>query len=59
VIGDAFTPSFAPRRNQIARNQAQAAMRHQRGRVDIQLDGELKSRGTQLLLSREGQRSSR
>src|SRR5579872_4730305 len=44
VIGNDYTFSFAGRRYQIARHQVQAGMRHQRLRVELRLDGELKAR---------------
>ena len=44
VIGNDYTFSFAGRRYQIARAEAQAGMRHQRLRVELRLDGELKAR---------------
>jgi len=44
VIGNDYTFSFAGRRYQIAREQAQAGMRHQRLRVELRLDGALKAR---------------
>jgi len=44
VIGNDYTFSFAGRRYQIARQEAQAGMRHQRLRVELRLDGELKAR---------------
>jgi transposase len=44
VIGNDYTFSFAGRRYQIAREDAQAGMRHQRLRVELRLDGELKAR---------------
>lgn len=44
VIGNDHTFAFAGRRYQIARQQAQAAMRRQRLRVELRLDGELKAR---------------
>ncbi len=44
MIGNDYTFSFAGRRYQIARDQAQAGMRHQRLRVELRLDGELKAR---------------
>ena len=44
VIGNDYTFSFAGQRYQIAREQAQAGMRHQRLRVELRLDGELKAR---------------
>ena len=44
VIGNDYTFSFAGRRYQIARQDAQAGMRHQRLRVELRLNGELKAR---------------
>ena len=44
VIGNDYTFSFAGRRYQIAREQAQAGMRRQRVRLELRLDGELKAR---------------
>ena len=44
VMGNDYTFSFAGRRYQIARQQVQAGMRHQRLRVELRLDGELKAR---------------
>jgi transposase len=44
VIGNDYTFSFAGHRYQIARAEAQAGMRHQRLRVELRLDGELKAR---------------
>jgi hypothetical protein len=44
VIGNDYTFSFAGRRYQIARDHAQAGMRHQRLRVELRLNGELKAR---------------
>jgi hypothetical protein len=44
VIGNDYTFSFAGRRHQIARDHAQAGMRHQRLRVELRLNGELKAR---------------
>jgi len=41
VIGNDYTFSFASRRYQIAREHAQAGMRHQRLRVELRLNGEL------------------
>ena len=41
VIGNDYTFSFASRRYQIAREDAQAGMRHQRLRVELRLNGEL------------------
>jgi transposase len=43
VIGNDYTFSFAGHRYQIAREQAQAGMRHQRLRVELRLDGELQA----------------
>ena len=44
VIGNDYTFSFAGRRYQIARAEAQAGMRHQRLRVELHLNGDLKAR---------------
>jgi transposase len=44
VIANDYTFSFAGQRYQIAREQAQAGMRHQRLRVELRLDAELKAR---------------
>jgi transposase len=44
VIGNDYTFSFAGRRHQIARQDAQAGMRHQQLRVELRLNGELKAR---------------
>lgn len=44
MIGNDYTFSFAGRRYQIARAEAQAGMRRQRLRVELRLDGELKAR---------------
>jgi hypothetical protein len=44
VIGNDYSFSFAGRRYQIVRAEAQAGMRHQRLRVELRLDGELKAR---------------
>jgi transposase len=44
VIGNDYTFSFAGRRHQIGRQDAQAGMRHQRLRVELRLNGELKAR---------------
>jgi transposase len=44
VIGNDYTFSFAGRRYQIARDHAQAGMRHQRVRVELRLNGELHAR---------------
>jgi hypothetical protein len=43
VIGNDYTFSFAGQRYQIAREQAQAGMRHQRLRVELRLSGELRA----------------
>jgi len=43
VIANDFTFSFASRRYQIPREQAQAGMRRQRLRVELRLNGELKA----------------
>jgi transposase len=51
VIGNDYTFSFAGRRYQIARDHAQAGMRHQRLRVELRLDGELKARYQQRYLN--------
>lgn len=44
VIGNDYTFSFAGHRYQIERVATQAGMRHQRLRVELHLDGELKAR---------------
>jgi len=44
VIGNDYTFSFAGRRYQIARGQAQTGMRRQSLRVELRLNGELKAR---------------
>ena len=44
MIGNDYTFSFAGQRYQIPREQVQAGMRHQRLRVELRLDGELKAR---------------
>jgi hypothetical protein len=44
VIGNDYTISFAGRRYQIARQQAQAGMKHRTLRVELRLDGSLKAR---------------
>jgi len=44
VIGNDYTFSFAGHRYQIARQQVQAGMRHQRLRLELHLDGQLKAR---------------
>ncbi len=44
VIGNDYTFSFAGRRYQILRPAVEAGMRHQRLRVELRLDGELKAR---------------
>jgi hypothetical protein len=51
VIGNDYTFSFAGRRYQIARDQAQAGMRHQRLRVELRLNGELHARYQERYLS--------
>jgi transposase len=51
VIGNDYTFSFAGRRYQIARDQAQAGMRHQRVRVELRLNGELHARYQERYLS--------
>ena len=43
-IGNDYTFSFAGRRYQIARDHAQAGMRHQKLRVELRLNGELHAR---------------
>jgi transposase len=44
VIGNDYTVSFAGKRYQIARGDAQAGMRHQRLRMELRLSGELRAR---------------
>ena len=44
VIGNDYTFSLAGRRYQIARQDAQGGMRHQRLRVELRLNGELQAR---------------
>jgi hypothetical protein len=44
VIGNDYTFSFAGRRYQIHRAEAEAGMRHQRLRVELRLDGDLRAR---------------
>lgn len=44
VIGNDYTFCFAGRRYQISRSRIQPGMRHQRLRVELRLDGELKAR---------------
>jgi biotin operon repressor len=44
VIGNDYTFSFAGQRYQIAREDAQAGIRHQRLRVELRLSGELQAR---------------
>jgi transposase len=51
VIGNDYTFSFAGRRYQIARDHAQAGMRHQRLRVELWLNGELHARYQQQYLN--------
>jgi transposase len=60
VIGNDYTFSFAGRRYQIARAEAQAGMRRQRVRVELRLDGELKARyqGHYLQISECGVRTA-
>jgi transposase len=43
VIGNDYTFSFTGQRYQIAREEAQAGMRHQRLRVELRLSGELRA----------------
>jgi transposase len=50
VIGNDYTFSFAGRRYQIARQDAQAGMRHQKLRVELRLNGELHARYQQRYL---------
>jgi transposase len=51
VIGNDYTFSFAGRRYQIARDHAQAGMRHQSLRVELRLNGELHARYQERYLS--------
>jgi transposase len=51
VIGNDYTFSFAGQRYQIERTDAQAGMRHQRLRIELRLDGELKARYQQRYLN--------
>jgi hypothetical protein len=51
VIGNDYTFSFAGQRYQIERADAQAGMRHQRLRIELRLDGELKARYRQRYLN--------
>ena len=51
VIANDYTFTFAGRRYQIARDQAQAGMRQQRLRVELRLNGELHARYQQRYLS--------
>ena len=51
VIANDYTFSFAGQRYQIEREQVQAGMRHQRLRIELRLDGELKARYQQRYLS--------
>jgi len=44
LVGSEYTFSFAGRRYQIVRSEAQAGMRRQHVRVELRLDGELKAR---------------
>ena len=59
VIGNDYTFSFAGHRYQIARQEAQAGMRHQRLRVELHLDGDLKARyqGRYLKIAECGERA--
>jgi hypothetical protein len=59
VIGNDYTFSFAGRRYQIARQEAQAGMRHQRLRLELHLDGDLKARyqGRYLKIAECGERA--
>ena len=59
VIGNDYTFSFAGRRYQIRRSDVQAGMRHQRLRVELRLDGDLKARyeGRYLEISECGMRN--
>src|SRR6202140_3284060 len=50
IIGNDYTFSFAGRHYQIAREHAQAGMRHQRLRVELRLNGELHARYQQRYL---------
>jgi transposase len=61
VIGNDYTFSFAGRRYQIVRSAVQAAMRRQRVRVELRLDGELKARyqGRYLEISECGMREAK
>jgi len=58
VIGNDYTFSFAGQRYQIAREDAQAGMRHQRLRVELRLNGELKAchQGRYLIIAECGAR---
>ena len=60
VIGNDYTFSFAGRRYQIARQEVQAGMRHQRLRLELHLDGELKARyqGRYLNIAECGERAA-
>ena len=60
VIGNDYTFSFAGHLYQIARPEAQAGMRHQRLRVELHLDGELKARyqGRYLNIAECGERTA-
>lgn len=59
VIGNDYTFSFAGRRYQIARQEAQAGMRHQCLRLELHLDGDLKARyrGRYLPIAECGERA--
>ena len=60
VIGNDYTFSFAGHRYQIARQEAQAGMRHQSLRVELHLDGQLKARyqGRYLNIAECGKRAA-
>jgi Helix-turn-helix domain len=51
IIGNDYTFSFGGRRYQIARDHAQAGMRHQQLRVELRLNGELHARYQQRYLN--------
>jgi hypothetical protein len=48
IIGNDYTFSFAGQRYQIEPTDAQAGMRHQRLRIELRLDGELKAHHKQV-----------
>jgi hypothetical protein len=60
VIGNDYTFSFAGHRYQIAHPEVQAGMRHQRLRVELHLDGELKAgyQGRYLKIAECGERTA-